>query len=48
MNYDEYDAGAPAVDLQGSHDDAQAQAQIEQDQAHASQSVAAQADPIPF
>ena len=31
MNYDEYDAGAQAVDWQESHDEAAACAQMEQD-----------------
>ena len=47
MNYDEYDAGAPAVDWQESHDEAQAQAQIEQDQAGASKALSELAE-LPF
>ena len=48
MNYDEYDAGAQAVDWQESHDEAAACAQMEQDQAHAQQAIVALTKPVPF
>lgn len=40
MNYDDHDAGAPAVDAQESADEAAASAQVEHDQA--------QAEAVPF
>lgn len=43
MNYTEHDAGAPAVDLQESHDEAAACAQMERDQAQQEA-----AEPAPF
>ena len=48
MNYDEYDAGAPAVDWQESHDEAQAQAQMARDQDDAYAILNSMTDFAPF
>lgn len=48
MNYDEYDAGAPAVSAQESADEAMACAQMERDQASVQPALDTIAEHLPF